>query len=133
MLIESDLGREYKQAAVRLAGGLLPASEAAALLSVSVADIRQLRQGRHLLAVPLPEGDWGYPARQFAPDGRVRAGLKDVLAEFGSDEDPWIILSFLVSPDPVSGKGVALDSLDDPGTTRALVELARTFWEQGAT
>lgn len=126
-------GAAAKQSALQTAGGALSSGEVAELLGVSIAAVKQRQRRGGLLAIPLANGEWGYPARQFAPGGRVRAGLKDVLAAFGADEDPWVILSFLTNPDPVSGEGIAFDSLDDPLKTRALVELARTFWEQGAT
>jgi hypothetical protein len=126
-------GTAAKQSALRTAGGVLTSGEVAELLGITVPAVKQRQRRGALLAIPLANGEWGYPARQFAPDGRVRAGLKDVLAAFADDEDPWVILSFLASPDPVSGEGIAFNSLDDPAKTHALVNLARTFGEQGAT
>lgn len=126
-------GTAAKQSALRTAGGALTSGEVAELLGITVPAVKQRQRRGALLAIPLANGEWGYPARQFAPDGRVRAGLKDVLAAFAGDEDPWVILSFLANPDPVSGEGIAFDSLDDPAKARALVELAGTFGEQGAT
>ena len=129
---ESSLrGERAKESALRLAGGALSVTEVAELLETSVAGVKQRQRRGSLLAVPLSNGEWGYPARQFSPDGRLRSGLKAVLAAFMKDEDPWVILSFLTNP--VSGEAVAFDALDDPEATRALVEVARTFWEQGAT
>lgn len=125
-------GASAKQSALQTAGGALSSGQVAELLGVTVAAVKQRQRRGGLLAIPLANGEWGYPARQFAPGGRVREGLKEVLAAFAKDEDPWVILSFLANPDPASGNGIAFDALDDRGSTRALVELARTFWEQGA-
>ncbi|HEX8693362.1 MAG TPA: hypothetical protein VF746_13130 [Longimicrobium sp.] len=125
-------GTAARQSALQAAGGALSSGEVAELLGISVAAVKQRQRRGGLLAIPLANGEWGYPARQFAPDGRVREGLRDVLAAFGADEDPWVVLSFLANPDPVTGEGTAFAALDDPDRTRALAELARTFWEQGA-
>jgi DNA-directed RNA polymerase specialized sigma24 family protein len=125
-------GASAKQSALATAGGALSSGEVAELLGITVAAVKQRQRRGGLLAIPLANGEWGYPARQFAPGGRVREGLKEVLAAFAKDEDPWVILSFLANPDPASGNGIAFDALDDLKSTRALVEVARTFWEQGA-
>jgi hypothetical protein len=125
-------GASAKQSALQAAGGALSSGEVADLLGITVAAVKQRQRRGGLLAIPLSNGEWGYPARQFAPDGRVRDGLKQVLAAFAKDEDPWVILSFLANPDPASGREIAFEALDDPRSTATLVEVAHTFWEQGA-
>lgn len=127
-----DRGTAACASALDIAGGALSSREVAELLGIEIGFLEQMSRHRELIVIPLPNGDWGYPARQFAPDGRVRGGLKDVLAAFSKDEDPWVILAFLTNPDPLSGEGIAFDALDDPGATQAMVQVARTFWEQGA-
>ena len=125
-------GAAMKHEVVRLAGGLLSSGEVAVLLGVSVAAVKQRQRRGTLLGLPLPNGEWGYPARQFADSGRVHEGLPRVLAAF-EDENPWVILAFLVNPVPGSDEGIAFEALSDPAAVERLMELARTFGDQGAT
>ncbi|MBD0321692.1 MAG: hypothetical protein ICV87_15255, partial [Gemmatimonadetes bacterium] len=83
-------GAVAKGEIMEAAGGLLSSSEAAALLKISVPGVKQRVQRRALLAVPLPGGQWGFPARQFDRDGRVRPGLAAVAAA-GAELDPWVL------------------------------------------
>ena len=124
-------GAAYKSEAVRLAGGLLSSGEVAALLGVTVAAVKQRQRRGNLLAVPLANGEWGYPARQFAETGKVHDGLPRILAAFG-DAGPWVVLSFLVNPVPGADEGIAFDALSNPEAVDRLVEVARTYGEQGA-
>ena len=124
-------GAASKQEAIRLAGGLLSSGEVAVLLGISVAAVKQRQRRGNLLGVPLANGEWGYPARQFAESGKVHEGLPRVLSAF-ADASPWIVLSFLVNPVPGSEEGIAFDALADSGATDRLVEVARTYGEQGA-
>jgi len=125
-------GAAIKQEAVQLAGGLLSSGEAAELLGVSVAAVKQRQRRGKLLGVPTSNGEWGYPARQFAPDGSVRMGVPDVLAAFPEGTSEWIVLSFLVNPVPGRNEGLAFDALSDPDAVYRLVEVARTYGEHGA-
>jgi hypothetical protein len=125
-------GAVIKQEAVQLAGGLLSSGEAAELLGVSVAAVKQRQRRGKLLGVPTSNGEWGYPARQFAPDGSVRDGLPVVLAAFPGGTSEWIVLGFLVNPVPGSDAGIAFDALSDPNAVRRLAEVARTYGEHGA-
>jgi hypothetical protein len=124
-------GARIKQETIALAGGLLSSGEVATLLGVSVAAVKQRQRRGKLLAVPLANGEWGYPARQFAAEGRVHGGLAQVLAAF-DDVSPWIVLSFLTNPVPGCDSGIAFDALSDADATRKLVEVARTYGAQGA-
>lgn len=125
-------GAAVKQEAIKLAGGLLSSGEAAGLLGVSVAAVKQRQRRGNLLAVPTANGEWGYPARQFAADGKVRGGLPAVIAAFPAGTSPWIVLSFLVNPVPGAETGLAFDALDDRDSVATLVRVARTYGEQGA-
>jgi len=124
-------GAAIKHEVLRLAGGLLSSGEVAALLGISVAAVKQRQRRKNLLAVPLANGEWGYPARQFAESGKVHEGLPRVLAALAGTS-PWVVLSFLVNPVPGSNEGIAFDRLSDPETAETLVEVARTYGEQGA-
>lgn len=125
-------GAAIKQEAVQLAGGLLSSGEAAELLGISVAAVKQRQRRGKLLGVPTSNGEWGYPARQFAPDGSVRTGLPDILAAFPHGTSEWVVLSFLVNPVPGREEGIAFDALSDPEAVHRLVEVARTYGEHGA-
>ncbi len=105
-------GAAAKSEIMEAAGGLLSSSEAAALLKISAPGVKQRVQRRGLLAVPLPGGQWGFPARQFDRDGRVRAGVA-AAATAGAGLDPWVLLSILVD-DAEDGQGILLERLDDP-------------------
>lgn len=126
-------GAQMKQEVIRMAGGLLSSGDVAALLGISVAGVKQRQRRGKLLAVPISNGEWGYPAGQFDEHGRVRDGLSQVIAAFPEDTDPWIVLSFLANPVPGDETGSALEALPDPEALQRLVELARTHGEQGAT
>jgi hypothetical protein len=93
-------------------GGLLSSSEAAALLKISVPGVKQRVQRRAVLAVPLPGGQWGFPARQFDLEGRVRQGVPAVAAA-GAGLDPWVLLSILVDDAEDGQGGILLERLDD--------------------
>lgn len=125
-------GALARQDALRASGGVLSSGEVAELLGITVAGVKQRQRRGKLLAVPVASGEWGYPARQFGEDGRVRQGLAQVVEAFGPETDPWIVLSFLTNPVPGSSTGMAFDALSDPDATAVLVEVARTYGEQGA-
>jgi hypothetical protein len=127
-------GAAAKQEMLRIAGPTLSSTEAARFLGLkSAAGVKARIPRKVVFAVQNASGEWVFPARQFRPeDGRVRKGLPRVLEAFG-DEDPWVVLSVLVAPNPLTGEGVVLDELDDPEVTAAVVELARTYGDQGAS
>ncbi|HEX2201944.1 MAG TPA: hypothetical protein VHG91_01545 [Longimicrobium sp.] len=124
-------GAVQKQRMLELAGGVFTSGEVARMLGLSLPGVKQRMRRRQLLAVPLGSGEWGFPVRQFDAGGGVRAGLADVLAAWG-DESPWVVLSVLVGPDPVSGEGIALERLGDPATREALAALGRSYGSQAA-
>jgi hypothetical protein len=80
------------------------------VLRISVPGVKQRMDRRKLLAVPLPGGQWGFPALQFAEGGRVRPGVPEV-AKAGAERDPWTVLSILVDDAP-DGSGILLERLD---------------------
>jgi len=125
-------GALHKEAALRAAGGVLSSGQAAEILGITVAGVKQRQRRGKLLAVPTANGEWGYPALQFGEHGRVRDGLAAVIEAFGNDADPWVVLAFLSNPVPGAGTGTAFQALDDPAATAALVEVVRTYGEQGA-
>ncbi|HEX8675269.1 MAG TPA: hypothetical protein VF710_25465 [Longimicrobium sp.] len=124
-------GAAAKSEIMEAAGGLLSSSEAAALLKISAPGVKQRVQRRALLAVPLPGGQWGFPARQFDRDGRVRPGVAAVAAA-GAEIDPWVLLSILVDDAEDGGGGILLERLDDPGVRQDALSRLATHGEHVA-
>jgi len=123
-------GAEAKSRIAELAGGLLSSSEAAAILGISVPGVKQRMDRRKLLAVPLPGGQWGFPALQFAEGGHVRPGVPEV-AKAGAEHDPWTVLSILVDDVP-DGSGILLERLGDPAILRDALDRLATYGEHVA-
>jgi hypothetical protein len=126
-------GAAIKKEAVQAAGGLLSSGDVAKLLGITIPAVKQRQRRGKLLGVPTSSGEWGYPARQFSPDGRVHDGLPEVLAAFPAETSPWVVLGFLANPVPGDEQGVAFDALSTPPDVARLVEVARSYGEQGAT
>ncbi|MEW5926154.1 MAG: hypothetical protein AB1941_01585 [Gemmatimonadota bacterium] len=123
-------GAEAKGRIAELVGGLLSSSEAAAVLRISVPGVKQRVERHRLLAAPLPGGQWGFPALQFAPGGHVRAGVPEV-AKAAARMDPWTLLSILVDEAP-DGSGVLLERLDDPAVLRDVLGRLATYGDHAA-
>jgi hypothetical protein len=123
-------GADAKRQIAEMVGGLLSSSQAAAVLGISVPGVKQRVDRHKLLAVPLSGGQWGFPALQFAEDGRVRPGVSEV-AKAGARIDAWAVLSILVDDAP-DGSGVLLERLDDPGILRDAVHRLETYGEHVA-
>jgi hypothetical protein len=123
-------GAEAKSRIAELVGGLMSSTEAAAVLRISVPGVKQRVERHRLLAAPLPGGQWGFPALQFAPGGHVRAGVPEV-AKAAAQVDPWVLLSILVDDAP-DGSGVLLERLDDPAVLRDVLGRLATYGEHVA-
>lgn len=121
-------GAEAKRQITELVGGLLSSSQAAAVLGISVPGVKQRMDRHKLLAVPLPGGQWGFPALQFAEGGHVRPGVPEV-AKAGARIDAWTVLSILVDDAP-DGSGVLLERLDDPAVLRDALQRLESYGEQ---
>jgi hypothetical protein len=125
-------GARRKQELVQRLGGALSSGEVAEVLGITVPAVKQrVRRGK-LLALPLSNGEWGFPALQFTPDGQVRDGLPDVLAAFDAGEDPWAMLLVLAADAPDGREGTLLEDLGNERTRRIAVDRARSFGVQGA-
>jgi hypothetical protein len=120
-------GAEAKRQIAEMAGGLLSSSQAAVILGISVPGIKQRMDRHKLLSVPLPGGQWGFPALQFADGGHVRPGVPEV-AKAGARIDAWTVLSILVD-DAADSSGVLLERLDDPGVLRDAVQRLESYGE----
>lgn len=125
-------GAVAKGEIMEAAGGLLSSSEAAALLKISVPGVKQRVQRRALVAVPLPGGQWGFPALQFERDGRVRSGVAAVAAA-GAELDPWVLLSILVDDAEDGRGGILLERLDDEAVRADVLSRLATHGEHVAS
>lgn len=116
-------GVEHRRALRERAGGLLPASDAAALLGVSRQAVDKRRRAGTLLAVR--EGsDWKYPACQFdVAAGAVVGGIADVIAALAG-QGAWTVLDFLLAGDDALGGRSPLAALRT-GDLAPVLRLAR--------
>ncbi|HEX2187377.1 MAG TPA: hypothetical protein VHG51_00705, partial [Longimicrobiaceae bacterium] len=124
-------GAEAKSRIAELAGGLMSSSEAAAVLRISVPGLKQRVERHRLLAAPLPGGQWGFPALQFAHGGHVRSGVPEV-AKAAAGIDPWALLAILVDDAPGEAGGVLLERLDDPAVLRDVLGRLASYGEHVA-
>lgn len=83
-----------------------------------------------LLAVPGPSGARRFPAAQFAGDGSVVKGLKEVQATLGF-ESKWSVLNFLVNAHDLLGDERPIDVLRR-GDVDRVVEAAKLTGVHGA-
>lgn len=124
-------GARHKRAMLELAGGVMSSSEASDLLGISVQAVKQRIERRAILAVPLAGGAWGFPAKQFDADGRVRAGVAEVL-KAAPDVNAWVVLSVLVDSPSDGRGGTVLENLADADVRAGTVALLAGYGEQGA-
>ena len=122
-------GAAAKQELLEAAGGTYSTGQVAELLNRSVPTVQQRLRRRSLLAVPLANGEWGFPVCQFTESGPP-PGLGQVLRAFG-DTDPWVQLSVLLSADE-EGNGRLMDRIRDAGQLDEVERIARSYGEQGA-
>ena len=123
-------GARAKQEMLAEAGGALSTGEVARLLGVTPAAVQLRRTRGKLLAIPLANGEWGFPACQFTENG-VASGLPRVLAAFGS-ESPWVQLSVLLSREPSLGGARLIDLLAAGERVEEVERVARSYGLQGA-
>lgn len=113
---------------IEKAGGVLRIGEAASRLGVTPQAVAGRRTRGTILAVPMPNGEWVYPACQFTDQGLV-PGLGAVLHEF-QDVAPWTRLAVLLAPSALHGGRSALELLLAGEVDRAR-GIAATYGEQG--
>jgi hypothetical protein len=123
-------GAGAKRRLVEMVGGLLTSSQVASILKITVPGVKLRMERRKLLAVPLPGGQWGFPALQFAESGHVRAGVPEV-AKAGAEIDPWVVLSILVDDVP-DGSGMLLERLEIRAVLRDALHRLTSYGEHVA-
>lgn len=101
-------GAEIRAGLIEAAGGVLSATQVAAMLGITRAAVDKRRLARRLLALRI-RGDWAYPAAQFQ-DAATPEGLSDVLAAM-ADASPWSVLETLLTPDDALGGAAPIAAL----------------------
>lgn len=121
-------GIAARERLIEKVGGVLRLGEVADRLGVSSQAVTGRRTRRTILAVPLPNGEWVYPACQFTDEGLI-PGLAAFLDEF-REVSPWTQLAVLVAPSARHGGRSALELLM-AGETDGARSIAATYGEQG--
>ena len=97
-------------------GPFFDAAVLAEVLGVSASAVRSRRARGSLLALRTGSGSWVYPAWQFGSDGRVLAGLVQVLqALHGSNVSTWTAAFWLRLPEVELGGRTPLQVLQTGG------------------
>jgi hypothetical protein len=113
-------------------GGTLTAGAVMQVLGLKSRQAVQQRRARGtLLGLPLGGTAYRYPAWQFDEQGRVLAGLPEVLAALHS-LDPWGQAAYLLAGETRLGGVRPLDALRE-GQIASVVETARHYGEQGGS
>jgi hypothetical protein len=116
---------------LRAAGGAYDLEQVRTLMrGISRQAVDKRVQEGSLLAVPGPSNRRSYPTLQFAPDGTIVEGLRDVRDALQS-KNPWILLNFLARPDARLGDRKPIDLLRS-GQQDQVIQAARRHGEQGA-
>lgn len=123
-------GGEIKRELLADAGGTFSTGEVGRLLGITPQAVQQRRMRNRLLAVPLANGEWGFPVCQFTPQG-VPPAVPRVLAAFGSDNG-WVRLSILLSREPMLGDERLIDLLVRGERLDEVEALVRSYGTQGA-
>lgn len=121
-------GIAARERLIERAGGLLRLGEVAERLGVTTQAVNGRRSRKTILAVPMPNGEWVYPACQFTEHGLIR-GMDTFVRAFG-EADPWTRLAVLVAHSGRYGGKSALDLLKE-GRTSEAQSIAATYGEQG--
>jgi hypothetical protein len=121
-------GIAAREGLIQRAGGLLRLSEAAARLGVSTQAVSARRSRDTILSVPLPNGEWVYPACQFGEHGLL-PGIDGFVRAF-PDADAWTRLAILLAPSSRYGGKSTLDLLRD-GREEEARSIAKSYGEQG--
>lgn len=122
--------KEGKRQIAASAGGLLSSSAVAEILQISPSSVTSWLQRPELLAVPLAEGQLGFPALQFR-NGHVRPGITEVL-KAGSHIDAWVLLSILIDDVEDGRGGTLLERLDEPAVLADVLNRLATYGTHGA-
>ena len=121
-------GAHVQRDLLREAGGTLNAMEVADLLGISRAAVDKRRRQSALLGLRLPNGDFAYPAAQFAKNDAL-PGLSEVLRAFHVN-DPWMQLDALLTRDQALDGRTGFQSLAD-GDVERVKAVVSGFGEHG--
>lgn len=124
-------GIAHAEEDLKAAGGTYEVDEVRALLrNVSRQAVDKKVADGSLLAVPGPSGRRRFPAAQFADDGSVIKGLKEVQSALGFTSK-WSVLNFLVNGHDLLGNERPIDALRR-GEVGRVVEAAKRSGVHGA-
>lgn len=125
-------GVEEQRRLLSEAGGVVGATEAAKIVGISRQAVDARQKKNRLLAVSTGRHGRRYPLCQFDENSedKVVRGLDLALAAIDDDEG-WMRLAFLLSPEERLGGARPLDALRS-GETEAVEEAARAYGEQVA-
>jgi hypothetical protein len=90
-------GERAKRELLAAQGEMLDAAEVADRLGLTTAAVEGRRKRGLLLALPLDDGSWAFPAWQFAGHDLL-PGLEDALRDLGVNS-PWSRVAFFLSGD----------------------------------
>ena len=120
-------GEEVRSLLIEEAGGILRLVEAAERLRETPQAVASRRQSGTILAVPLVDGEWGYPACQFTATGLLE-GLDVFIAELPQTAS-WTRLQLLLRPADRFGQS-ALKLLHQ-GRVREAAAIAQSYEREG--
>ena len=110
-------------------GGVLTVDEVARQLGITRQAVDKRRRSGRILALPIGQHRYAYPAWQFCSTGMLD-GFEDVLAEF-SLPDPWTRAAFFLSENTLLDGSRPLDELRR-GNVQAVRRAAWALGEQGS-
>lgn len=122
-----DLG--VRETILRSEGGVLTVKEVAQRLGISRQAVHNRRRAGRLLALPLGQHRYVYPAWQLE-SGAILPGIEDVLTEF-YEIDPWTQAAFFLSENSYLNGRRPLDELRR-GHVESVRRAAGALGEQGA-
>lgn len=123
-------GLQVQQDLIKRAGGLISSDEAAGILRITRQAIDKRRIAGKLIAIPQGQRGFGYPVCQFNSRG-LMPGLEQLLRAL-SHADPWMQLSFLLSPNSTLGNRSPREVLEE-GRIDSVISAAASFGEHGAS
>lgn len=122
-------GLHERERLLSLEGGTWDAEGVARHLHLTRQGVNRRRRARTLLAIDVGRRGYRYPAWQFVSAGTL-PGLEAVL-EALKPQDPWMQLTFMVSPNVRLGNSAPLDVLR-AGDRDKVITAARAFGAHGA-
>lgn len=122
-------GLEVRERIAQAEGGTLTVEQAARLLGISRQAVDKRRRAGRMLALPIGNHRYAYPAWQFGQGG-VLAGLRETLDELDAG-DPWTRAAFFLGENAYLDGARPLDRLRE-GDIEPVRRAAWWYGKQGA-